>query len=280
MSAAWLIATDMDGTLLGHDNYDWEPVQNCLAQLKKLSIPVVLNTSKTFAEVKEWVQRLALPYPFIIENGSAIYCPINYFPDRLLREAGERFTVQSGFQVISLGIELARLRAFVGQVKPRATSLADCSLETAVKITGLSAEEAHQAQCREFSLPLQFEDSSEQDVFAEQAQAAGFGVLQGGRFLHLMGNCDKGQSVQRLMALYQLAEGQPRRLLALGDSGNDRAMLNIADRAVVVRNNEGGWLRVDHPAPINTKHQAPLGWIEGVTQVLAQEFKELRSLHG
>lgn len=54
-----LIFTDLDGTLLDHESYDFTPARPMLARLAAMRAPVVLASSKTAAEIAEWQQGLA-----------------------------------------------------------------------------------------------------------------------------------------------------------------------------------------------------------------------------
>jgi len=49
-SSVWLVC-DVDGTLMDH-SYDLSPAKETIKKLQKLSIPVILCTSKTASEVK------------------------------------------------------------------------------------------------------------------------------------------------------------------------------------------------------------------------------------
>lgn len=44
---ALILFSDLDGTLLDHDTYDWSPAQPALKQLAALEVPLVLTSSKT-----------------------------------------------------------------------------------------------------------------------------------------------------------------------------------------------------------------------------------------
>ena len=96
-----------------------------------------------------------------------------------------------------------------------------------------------------------------------------------------MGACDKGKAIRVLVDLYEKMSGRRSRLVALGDSGNDRAMLEVADKAVVVRSYKGDWLTVSVSSVYNTHFPAPNGWVEGVVQALSEEYEVLRRFqHG
>jgi len=70
-SSLWVVS-DVDGTLMDH-SYDLTPAKETIKTLQKLSIPVILCTSKTAAEVKIIRKDLNLTDPYIVENGAAIY---------------------------------------------------------------------------------------------------------------------------------------------------------------------------------------------------------------
>ena len=70
-SSIWVVS-DVDGTLMDH-SYDLTPAKETIKLLQKLSIPVILCTSKTASEVKVIRKELNLTDPYIVENGGAIY---------------------------------------------------------------------------------------------------------------------------------------------------------------------------------------------------------------
>ena len=70
-SSIWVVS-DVDGTLMDH-SYDLTPAKETIKLLQNLSIPVILCTSKTAAEVKVIRNELNLSDPYIVENGAAIY---------------------------------------------------------------------------------------------------------------------------------------------------------------------------------------------------------------
>ena len=70
-SSFWVVS-DVDGTLMDH-SYDLNPAKETIRNLQELSIPVILCTSKTAAEVKVIRKELNLSDPYIVENGAAIY---------------------------------------------------------------------------------------------------------------------------------------------------------------------------------------------------------------
>jgi mannosyl-3-phosphoglycerate phosphatase len=100
-----LIFTDLDGTLLDHDTYDFSPALPALAALRAAQVPLILCSSKTFAEMKYWGEVLDLHHPFISENGGALVVPKNYFI-QLPETAAER----DGHSLILTGVGYSALR--------------------------------------------------------------------------------------------------------------------------------------------------------------------------
>lgn len=66
-----LIATDLDATFLNHD-YTWSEAAPAVARLRELGIPLVLNSSKTVAEMESLAKDLDLDSPIVAENGGCL----------------------------------------------------------------------------------------------------------------------------------------------------------------------------------------------------------------
>lgn len=263
-----LVVSDMDGTLLNHHDYSFEAARPLLKQLEKAAIPVIFNTSKTFAELKDWVALLKNRHPFIVENGSAIYIPTGYFSEKFLLDSQPDYSSLEGYQVLLTGIDIQQIRVFIDTFSPAAIDLSSCSLQQAIEITGLTVPEARAAQDRQYSVPLLFDDADQQKAFTHEAKKAGFGILQGGRFLHILGQCDKGHSMQILKKLYEDYYQKKFALVVLGDSPNDLAMLQQADIPVIVQSPSSDLINFSHHSLIKTLTDAPQGWVDGVSAAL------------
>ncbi len=272
-----LVATDMDGTLLNHHDYRFDAALPCLRALEQRGIPVILNTSKTFAELQQWRERLSIRHPFIVENGSAIFLPAGYFNETSLAAAPVPVIEIAGFQVLVCGKPIDELRSYLQQQKVEADDLSSCSLEEAIAMTGLQAADAALAQRRDFSVPLRFANPSLEQSFAERALDDGFGILKGGRFLHLIGETDKGLSQQILKQLFETSSGFEWQLIAIGDSPNDRQMLESADIAVLVNSPSSDACQISHHRLIHTNAEAPEGWVEGIERAMLMVDDKLQT---
>ena len=63
-----IVFSDLDGSLLDHDTYDWAPARPALEALRESGIPLVLVSSKTLAELDDYRRQLDLRHPVVAEN--------------------------------------------------------------------------------------------------------------------------------------------------------------------------------------------------------------------
>jgi mannosyl-3-phosphoglycerate phosphatase len=140
-----------------------------------------------------------------------------------------------------------------------------------VAMTGLDEQSAALANQREYSEPVRWLGSDEaRQEFVDTLSRAGAYALQGGRFLTVSGDCDKGRALRWLQTQYAADRNAPMRTLAIGDSDNDGAMLDAADVALVIRSPVHGFPLLGRSSGVTySKAFGPQGWAEGVAQWLA-----------
>lgn len=257
-----LFVTDLDGTLLDHHSYDFSAAEYALAHLKALQIPVVPNSSKTRTEISACSEQMQLNDGFICENGSALWLPENPFgvPDD-----------NAPPQMQVLGRPFAEIDAFLAQAQNHFhfTRITTMPIADFCAVTGLSAAAAQAARQREFSDGLIWQDTeARRRHFCREAHNAGFNTLQGGRFLSVMGDIDKARALAALRQRFKAVRGIEPHLVAFGDSENDRAMLEAADTAVIIRNPDHEPPELEAPDVIVSCDYGPVGWNEAVNQLL------------
>ncbi len=267
-----LIYTDLDGTLLDHDTYEWHAATPALERARQLGVPIVPCTSKTLAECLNVQNLVGLPGPAIFENGAGIALPKASFrrpPDHLAEENDSHW-------ICGFGLSYTHLRDAVSQVKRyrqyRFTSFGEMSVADVQRLTGLNATEAELAKQRRHSEPLLWQDTQARyEEFQRDLAERNLTVCRGGRFVHITGDTSKGAAVNWMTMLYEFKWSTRPTIIALGDSENDIPMLEQADIAVIVRNRSSGPLAY---APrgaqkVYTTHEyGPLGWNEAVLQLL------------
>jgi mannosyl-3-phosphoglycerate phosphatase len=258
----WLVVTDLDGTMLNHHSYDMEATKDAVRTLQEKNIPVILNTSKTYAETITIRKALAIRDAFIVENGSCIYLPKSDF------DRPSSATERDDYWSIILGashLEIENILTSINLSEEDAIRLSRCTVQQAVDLTGLSEEQAEQAIAREFSEPLIWLSGEESlKDFQQQLQVKGLTTLQGGRFIHVIGDCDKGRATAELMSCY----GDKVKSIVLGDSANDAAMLSVADLSIIVKSPSNLQLQKIVTADIQTRASAPEGWREAIEKSL------------
>lgn len=265
-----LVFTDLDGTLLDHDSYSYAPAADMLGILAAREIPLVPATSKTRAELGPLREELENRHPFIVENGAAVFVPADYFaamPDGAV-DWGENWVFEIGQprqHWLALLAELESIFSGEFQYFHRAGT------EGIAAMTGLPPEAAALANQRDYSEPVKWlgQESRKQD-FIEALESRGASVTPGGRFLSVSGHADKGQALVWLRAAFRQAWGDIGiEDLAAGDSPNDRAMLEQAGTALVVRSRHHRYPRLARTGPtIYSRRYGPEGWAEGIARWL------------
>ncbi|MGK7755374.1 MULTISPECIES: HAD-IIB family hydrolase [unclassified Roseovarius] len=249
-----LVFSDLDGTLLDHRTYAWQPAAQTLERLKLAGCGVILASSKTAAEIVPLRDAMGLgDWPAIVENGGGIL------------EPGADGT--EGAQTYR------ELRAAIARLPQGFTGFGDMTPQDIADHTDLSPEAAAHAQARQFSEPgLWTGADADRDAFVAAAQDAGLTLQQGGRFLTLSFGGTKADRMAEVVDRYR-----PARTVALGDAPNDVAMLERADICVVVANSASPGvppLAGEDDAVstsrriLRTTAEGPTGWAEAVNAIM------------
>jgi mannosyl-3-phosphoglycerate phosphatase len=269
-----LVFTDLDGSLLDHHSYSFAPAEDMLKELQLRGIPLIPITSKTMAELIPLRNQLNNHHPFIVENGAAIHIPNGYFSQQPKSStSGADFWVIENAACRDHWLELLRkhTQEFSGEYQTFDSIHKQHGVEGIAELTGLSNSLADLANRREYSEPVHWTGSlARKELFIQKMQSLGATVLQGGRFLNIGGDTDKGRALLQLENLYlQQAELNTCQTIAIGDSGNDISMLEQASSALIIKsdNHSPPILQRSENVSISTE-TGPQGWAAGVADWL------------
>jgi len=229
-----VVFSDLDGTLLDHHTYSFEPALPVLRALRERGIPLVLATSKTVSELEVLRTQLAPGMPAVAENGGHVLIPAGYF-EGLRGESA----VGLHDQQVHLGADYASIRAVLRALRQHAghrfRGFGDMEVHELAQRTGLSADAAARAKRRESSEPLLWQgDAAGLASFRSALEEHGLRLNRGGRFFHVQAQVDKADGLTYLMERYQEACGERPPCIAAGDGENDLGMLRAADHAIVI----------------------------------------------
>lgn len=267
-----VVFSDLDGTLLDGETYSFDAADDALEVLRARSIPVILVSSKTRAEIELLRSRLRNEHPFIVENGGAVIIPAAYFPFPITA------AIASGpYLVLELGLPYAQLRRALRKIERDLgvplRGYGDMSVDEVARRTGLSSEEAALSKQRAYDEPFIVEGEGWDDRALDKAVTDHhLRWTRGDRFHHLMGLQDKGEAVCHLIRLFQRkAQGEHNTLttVALGNSPNDVPMLAVTDKAILVQLADGSYAAgIDLPGLIHAPAPGPAGWNRAVLSLL------------
>jgi mannosyl-3-phosphoglycerate phosphatase len=279
MSTRIAIFTDLDGTLIRHEDYSFALVKSLLRNLQAKRIPVILASSKTLAEIEDYRREMKLTDPFIVENGGAIFLPRDYFQSSYLRKHQAHLGNRGNYACVELGRPYAELLKVFVQVRSEAqvplVGLHEMDLDQIVQHTGLDRPQAQLAAQREYDEPFLIPGNPSQATIRTVKRLAaqrGCRVVKGGRFYHLTGKSSKGRAVRMLMQLYRLSH-QIEVFIGLGDSENDLSLLESVNVAVLMAKPDGTFdpTVLKRIPSVNRALAGPAGWLQIVSALLRQQ---------
>ncbi len=256
-SAALVLATDVDGTMVSSD-YLVPPEAAALAHLlEEAGAVIVLVTSKTLDEARIYLEeKLRLPpcpgYAAIVEEGGAVYSPSpGVLPEGLAELAPRIDPWMLAERLSPPGCSLKPVNAMT----PSEVSA----------LTGLPPREAEAARRRLYTAALHGPRRCLEEAY-RRARSLGLYARLGRIFLMAGRVPGKAAALRQLLSRSPLLRSAP--VAALGDDPMDEEMLNEADEAIVVPGPEGPRAkprRTDyHVAPASP----PRGWVEAVRGLL------------
>ncbi len=224
-----VIFLDLDRTLIG-DDYSPQQGEPVVRSLLDAGFEVVLNSSKTRTEQEYYRKTWGLKGPFIVENGSAILIPEDYFPSEII---GHKWPRKEGYLIAELGKPYPEIKGHLDTIAPTygLKYYGNSTLREIMEFTGLPENLAKLATEREYSETI---FRWEREGFEMELNKKGLKVSRGSRFIGVTGDTDKGRAAKILLDLYSLHG--PVESYAVGDGENDFPLFDVVDKAFMVGN--------------------------------------------
>ena len=264
-----LLFTDLDGTFIDHHTYSPAYARKALNMLEGWGVPTIFCSSKTFSEQVYLQNKVGINHPFIVENGSAIAIPKDYFPFPV--KGVVEITDSHDLLVLSKFSLTDIVNAFAYINKTLNVNLYGYTKTTDIEIaakTGLKGKAVFRARERYFTESL-FSGPPGPDAMKILDQL-GLCTIQGGRFLTVQDKAvDKGKAVGYVTGLFQKFWEIEPLTVGIGDSPNDFAFLKLMDQAFLVQQFHGGWADLHIPEVKKIAAVGSAGFREAVQSMQA-----------
>ena len=236
-----VVVTDIDDSLLEPGAQALPSERAALDFLARRGIPLVVNSSRTHAEIERIQETLRLLMPSISEHGSALFIPPGCFPsipDRAARAVGGHVIefgrpyheVVDAVRITSrdLGVEIV--------------GFADLTIEDVAGELGVTDVEAQLAKLREYTELIRITDETDarRSHVLNALRRRGLRTWPVGRHHLVTATRDRAESLLTLKALWRHAWGEPPCIVGFGNSEDDVTWLRYADVPVIVRNDHNG----------------------------------------
>ena len=271
-----MFMTDLDGTLLGHDDFGFAPIRDAILGLIESGISIVPNSSKTRREIDGFCTSLGVRLPYIYENGAGIGNA------DLVASLSDRRAPGNPRGTSIRDIEAIWERSISPALRHACRFLKDMPPLDQARHLGLRGHDLELAMRRDYSSPFLFSgDRGSVDKLVVEARGAGLAIKRGGRVCNLSGQHDKEGYNFTLRAAYRSA-GTRLCIVGFGDGENDVDMLQQADIACIIPRPGAPALTLPHPPPkvITASQSAPHGWIEAAMLALENIRKREGRIYG
>ena len=269
----FFVFTDIDGTLLNHKNYSYGDLKKFIKKIKN-TVHIIFNTSKTFIEIKSIQKQLDLDFPFIAENGACIFFPDGYLNENVLSKKFFKYKKFICYKLTKLEPKLLLEKLHSLRNKYNFSFLSELNDKQILRITNLRHNDLKYAKKRLFTNPIYWNDSKEK-IFEFKSELnlinEDFCLLEGGRFLHISDNYNKGSALKKFLSIIVKSCSSKFTTVSLGDSENDISMLESTDYSCIVKGENKKISLKKKNNIYYSETKAPKGWQESMEYVFEME---------
>ena len=235
-----VVVTDIDGSLLEPGSRSVPDERAALDFLAARGIPLVINSSRTRAEIERLHQTLQLLTPFISEHGSALFVPHGSFP----------FVPARGQPAVGgTAIEFGRryhevvdaLRLTSRELEMEIVAFAELTIEDVARELGVPIVEAQLAKLREYTELFRIVDEKDatRSRLIKALRRRGLRCWRIGGHHLVTATPDRVESLKTFKAMWREAWDEPL-IVGFGDSEDDVAWLQHVSVAVFVQDERNG----------------------------------------
>ncbi len=265
----YLIFTDLDGTFLSNDDFSFGDNIKLTKKLISLGHFVIVNSSKTFAEIHDLLSRNDLLLPIICETGGGIYLPKDEL--NITGQAAYDNYIKL-FEAPKISDIQERLTEILSDFVNDFDFFDDLKEKNQEKLSNLRGNGLILASERVFTKLIVWRNNQERLMkLTERLKNNNLNLVKGARFCHLCSNFSKGKSMNYLVSYYRkLYRQQSFNTIALGDSSNDIDMLKQADLSCIVNSMGNETIRDEevYSKSIKSISPAPNGWNECIRKII------------
>ena len=256
-----IIFTDLDGSLLHRDNFNFDEIKEYIKNLIDEGIIIIPNTSKTDSEIEDFVKELGADLPFISENGASIH-GLNLintnFPNKIILSRNK----QELLEIFNSKVP--------DELRAKCKFISNMDLKQQSKIFGLQENKLKNALNRKYTIPFIFEgDKIEKNKLIKIFKSSSLNIQEGGRVLNLGDNTNKVKSMNQVLKIYKKVESKIK-VIAVGDNFNDLDMLKNCDVPCLVFNDQFKQDQINIDNLIISNKPSPEGWADVIKTALVK----------
>ena len=253
------IFTDLDGTLLHRDTFEFDSIKDYIKDLVNKGIIIIPNSSKTEKEIEKFNEELNIQLPYISENGSSIRglnLINNGFPKEIILSRDK----EEILKIFNDNVPK--------QLKVKCIQISKINKKDQEKIFGQKNNRLKDALDRKYTLPFLFNgDKFEKNDLLKILNYYSLNLLDGGRVLNLCDNSNKVKSMNKVIKILKKTE-EKIKTIAVGDNYNDLDMLKNSDIPCLVFNDKFKLDQIPINNLITTNKPSPEGWADVIKMAL------------
>jgi mannosyl-3-phosphoglycerate phosphatase len=273
-----VVVTDIDASLLEAGTRSLHDERAALDFLTARGIPLVINSSRTRAEIERLHKTLRLQTPFISEQGSALFVPHGSLP---LVPSYAHPAVGGG--VIEFGrryyevVETLRLTS--RELEVDIVGFAELTIEGVARELGVPIVEAQLAKVREYTELFRIvgETETRRRRLVKALGRRGLRCVRVGAHHLVTAAPDRAASLWALKAMWTEVWDEPL-IIGLADSEDDIAWVRHADVAIFVQRegaNVSSRVLSKLPSIHVARSRGRAGWSEAIFECVGSLLQQL-----